>query len=62
MYLSEEMTLIGWALYFGSPSLSAWVAAMAAAMRFAVGREEKTLEDRFGEAWKEYAAAVPRWL
>jgi len=62
MYVSEEAVLIGWSLYFGSPGLLGCSVALAAAMRYAVGREEKTLEGRFGESWLEYAAKVPRWL
>ena len=62
MYVSEEATLVGWAIYFGSPSLLACSVALAAGMRYAVGREEKTLQDRFGDSWRDYAAQVPRWL
>lgn len=62
MYVSEEATLIGWTVYFGSPTLLAFSLAMGAAMRYAVGREERTLLERFGESWLQYSAAVPRWL
>ena len=62
MYVSEEATLIGWTLYFGSPGLLALSLAVAAAMRYAVSREEETLRERFGESWEQYAAAVRRWL
>ena len=62
MYVSEEATLIGWTVYFGSPGLLAFSLAVASAMRYAVSREEKTLQDRFGESWRQFAAEVPRWL
>lgn len=62
MYVSEEVTLIGWTVYFGSPSLLAFSLGVGAAMRYAVSREEGTLLDRFGESWQQYAASVPRWL
>ena len=62
MYVSEETTLVGWTFYFGSPGLLAFSLAVAAAMRYAISREEKTLQDRFGESWQEYVATVPRWL
>ena len=62
MYVSEEATLIGWTVYFGSPGLLAFSLAVATAMRYAVSREEKTLKERFGESWQQYSAAVPRWL
>ena len=28
----------------------------------AVAREERTLEARFGDAWRRYASRVPRWI
>ena len=62
MYVSEESTLIGWTLFFGSPTLLALSLAVAAGMRYAVSREEKTLQERFGESWEQYTATVPRWL
>jgi protein-S-isoprenylcysteine O-methyltransferase Ste14 len=62
MYVSEESTLIGWTLFFGSPGVLAVSLAVASAIRYAVGREEKTLQERFGESWQQYANSVPRWL
>jgi len=62
MYVSEQTILLGWALYFGSPRLVGGMAVLGAAMRYAVLREEKTLESRFGDAWRDYAARVPRWI
>ena len=62
MYVSEMATVIGWMLFFGSPGLLAGCVALAGGMRYAVGREEKTLASRFGDSWHEYAAKVPRWL
>ena len=62
MYVSEQAMLLGWVLYFGSTRLLGCTVALAGAMRYAVGREERTLGDRFGERWQAYAANVPRWL
>jgi protein-S-isoprenylcysteine O-methyltransferase Ste14 len=62
IYISEEALLVGWALYFGSPVLFTLCAAFPVAARYAVGREEQTLQTRFGDAWREYACKVPRWL
>ena len=62
MYLSEGAILLGWTLYYGSPKLLARTATFAAGVRYAVGREERTLQARFGDAWQEYAAKVPRWV
>jgi len=62
MYLCEEAIWLGWSVYFGSPSLVGFGLGLAAAMRYAVSREEKTLASRFGEAWAEYSTRVPRWI
>jgi protein-S-isoprenylcysteine O-methyltransferase Ste14 len=62
MYVSEQVVVLGWAALFGSPRVLGGAAALAAGMRYAVSREEKTLETRFGDAWDEYAARVPRWI
>jgi protein-S-isoprenylcysteine O-methyltransferase Ste14 len=62
MYVSEQTLLIGWVVYFGSPGLLGCTTALAAAMRYAVSREERTLEGRFGDSWHDYAATVRRWL
>jgi protein-S-isoprenylcysteine O-methyltransferase Ste14 len=62
MYVSEQAVVLGWAAFFESPRLLGGAAALAAGMRYAVSREEKTLEARFGDAWREYAARVPRWI
>jgi protein-S-isoprenylcysteine O-methyltransferase Ste14 len=62
MYVSEQVVVLGWAAFFGSPRVLGGAAALAAGMRYAVTREEKTLEARFGDAWREYADRVPRWI
>jgi protein-S-isoprenylcysteine O-methyltransferase Ste14 len=62
MYVSEQALLVGWTVYFGSPTLLGCAAALAAAMRYAVSREERTLQSRFAESWQDYAARAPRWL
>ena len=62
MYVSEVATLLGWTIYFGSPGLLSGVGLLAAALRYAVSREERTLRDRFGDSWVTYAAKVPRWI
>lgn len=62
MYVCEEAVLLGWTIYYGSPELLAGMSALGAAMRYAVGREERTLEDGFGDSWREYASQVRRWI
>ena len=62
IYLSEQAMWLGWTWFFGSPVVAASALAFGAFMRAAVLREEKTLETRFGDSWRKYAARVPRWL
>jgi protein-S-isoprenylcysteine O-methyltransferase Ste14 len=62
MYVCEQALLLGWTVYFGSPSLLAGMSALGGAMRYAVAREEKTLAGRFGDSWRDYASRVPRWF
>jgi protein-S-isoprenylcysteine O-methyltransferase Ste14 len=62
MYVCEVTIMLGWASFFGSPVLVPMSTALATFMRYAVGREERTLEARFGDPWREYARKVPRWL
>ncbi len=62
MYICEQAIWEGWAVYFGSPGLVASGAVLGGAMRYAVGREEKTLRSQFGSSWDEYCSRVRRWL
>jgi protein-S-isoprenylcysteine O-methyltransferase Ste14 len=62
MYVSEGTIWLGWTLYYGSPAVLAAGLALAGAMRYAVGREERTLEHEFGHSWTRYAEQVPRWV
>jgi protein-S-isoprenylcysteine O-methyltransferase Ste14 len=62
MYVCEQALLLGWTVYFGSPGLLFGASALGAGMQYAVGREERTLEERFGDSWREYASRVPRWI
>ncbi len=62
MYLGELSLWLGWAILYGS------VAVLAAFMAFCVGvpllaaREERDLESKFGDEYRDYANVVSRWL
>ncbi len=43
MYVSEGTIWLGWTLYYGNPAVLAVGLALAGAIRYAVGREERTL-------------------
>ena len=55
--------LVGQALFFGSLGILAWAALFLAVNHvFFVLAEEPGLERRFGDEYRAYKAAVPRWL
>lgn len=63
IYLGNTLVLLGLALAFDSLWLAAGaLAAAALTHRLAILREEEHLEARFGDAWRRYRAAVPRWI
>jgi hypothetical protein len=62
MYLGHIIFLAGLAL-----ALQSWLAAALAAgtavwFQFRVRRDERRLEERFGEPYREYRARVKRWV
>jgi protein-S-isoprenylcysteine O-methyltransferase Ste14 len=63
MYLSELTLLLGWAIVYGSLAvLAGFLVAAVGFHFFAVPLEERALESRFGEAYRQYKSKVPRWL
>jgi len=63
MYHAYETILVGEALLFGSVALAAYAAGFAALAHVYVVRfEEKELARRFGDSYRRYCDAVPRWL
>ncbi len=63
IYLGNAILMVGLALL----SANGWFLLSGAAMAFlvdrlAVHREERHLNQRFGERWQRYAARTPRWL
>jgi protein-S-isoprenylcysteine O-methyltransferase Ste14 len=56
------MILAGEALLFRSLALAGYALAYFALLEVLVKREEMELAKKFGPAWTEYCARVPRWL
>jgi protein-S-isoprenylcysteine O-methyltransferase Ste14 len=62
MYVGELALWLGWAVWLGSPLIAVAAALLFAAMQRLIRREERDLQTEFGDAYRSYAAAVPRWL
>ncbi len=63
MFLSGLVMWFGWAIFYGS----ALVAILAAVLwtladRLKVPQEERGLEGRFGDTYRDYRRRVPRWF
>jgi len=63
MYLSELALLFGWSIFYGSVAVLIVFVVGCVFFNFVkVPHEERALEARFGEAYREYKKRVPRWL
>ena len=63
MFLSGTMMWFGWAIFYGSAVIAIVVVVFwTLADRLKVSQEERGLEARFGEAYRDYCRRVPRWL
>ncbi len=63
MFLGELMLWLGWAFFYGSVTVLVVFLLLSGIMNFiAVPREERELEAKFGEGYREYREKVPRWL
>lgn len=63
MYIAELALWLGWAILYGSIVVFIGFLILWPAMNYRViSREERELEARFGEAYREYKSSVPRWL
>lgn len=63
MYVGLALLLVAWALWLGSAS--PWLVPplfVALLTRFQIKPEETALAARFGEPYREYLRAVPRWI
>ncbi len=60
--LSHALAALGEAVVVASPAAVVIVLLLGIPVQFVVRLEEKSLEDRHGEAYRRYRDAVPRWL
>jgi protein-S-isoprenylcysteine O-methyltransferase Ste14 len=62
MYLGAALAMTGAAIFYQSPALFAYAAALALATHvMVVGYEEPTLRRTFGAEYLAYCRQVPRW-
>jgi protein-S-isoprenylcysteine O-methyltransferase Ste14 len=63
MFLSGVMMWFGWAIFYGSALIAIVVALLwTLADRLKVPQEERGLEARFGDTYRDYCRRVPRWM
>jgi protein-S-isoprenylcysteine O-methyltransferase Ste14 len=63
MYVAGLLAWLGWTLFYGSPAVLIGLALLWALFTFRViPREERQLEDLFGEEYLDYKRTVRRWL
>lgn len=63
MYLSELALLFGWMIFYGSLVVLIIFVLAGGFFHFVkIPQEERDLEARFGEGYREYKNKVPRWF
>ena len=63
MYLADLAIWLGWVEFYGSVSLAGVIALAAQALGPVIlPREERGLEARFGDAYREFRRTTPHWL
>jgi protein-S-isoprenylcysteine O-methyltransferase Ste14 len=63
MYVAVLAAIVGQALWFGQPVLLGYaVLVWAAVVSFVRVYEEPHLAERYGESYRAYRDAVPRWI
>ncbi len=63
MYLAELTLMVGWVLFYGSVAVFVVFLAWWVIFSFVhIPSEERTIEARFGEVYREYKRRVPRWI
>jgi len=52
----------GFAIYLGHWAFIAWAVALHPVWHWVVRKEERVMEEQFGQAWRDYAATTGRFL
>ena len=63
IYLAEGLVLVGWITFYGSLILLGVIVVASLILGpVIVAREERGLEARFGDVYREYRRTAPRWF
>jgi protein-S-isoprenylcysteine O-methyltransferase Ste14 len=62
IYMAEAVIWLGWMAFYGSFVLVGMATLALVLGPLVVPREEKGLEARFGDAYREYRRTTPRWF
>ena len=62
MYVGELALWLGWTILYGSIPVLIGFAVLGAVVARLAPREERALEAKFGDVYRQYKARVPRWL
>ena len=63
MYVAELGLWLGWAIFYGSFIVFIGFVVLCVIVNFFIlPREERALEERFGESFRQYKKTTPRWL
>src|SRR5438552_2552807 len=62
MFVGAQTLWLGWVVFYGSVSVLIGCVAVWVVTSLVVPREERALEARFGDAYRQYKATVPRWI
>jgi protein-S-isoprenylcysteine O-methyltransferase Ste14 len=62
MYLAELALWLGWVVLYGSAPVFVGFLLLCLVVAVLAPREERALEAKFGDTYREYKCRVPRWL
>ena len=62
IYLAELALWLGWAVLYGSVIVLVGFMLLCLVVGVLAPREERALEAKFGDTYREYKTRVPRWL